>query len=482
MFDLDSVNDSLIPPGDQDSSGLNNAWDTTKEEQRFIGICLEYFSQGTRSTEKLFELLGSGVDETWFTNERSKSMFMGVFAVSIHLGQDDKVVKQSAIIEHAEKNYGEIGWARKYAEKCLEAVTILVHRDFIDTEIPTWFTKLKKPRLNFVLAKLAKSLNRITPGSSFVSDVEDLLETAHAEWTSIPVSANSSENSFDTLRKKILDPRPPTATISTGLNVLNFILGGGFAGKDSLEEGKLITLMARPGQGKTLTAATLAMRVATNGNKVAFWSFEMGSEQLGMRTMAAYDFDLLRKSRRQDLEPLTYDRLRTQTLDDELTLRFKQHEYSDLGKNFLIFKGGDQDIHALTRHMKVLCKRDPDIRLIVVDHIGLICEDQDVHGIGKITRALKLTATELGVDILSLCQLNRGVEGRTDKRPVMSDARGSGTIEQDSDVVIALYRPHYYDQSEDPSSLEILVLKNRQGASGSFPARVNLDCCNVHDF
>jgi hypothetical protein len=462
--------------------GINDVWDTTKEEKRFVGICIEYFSQGAKSTEKLFEVLGSGVDETWFTDEKNKSLFLGIFSASVHLGQDDRVVKRSAIIEYAEKDYGEIGWANKHAEKCLEAVTVLEHREFLENEIPTWHTKLKKPRLNFLLSKVDNLLSRLTPGSSFVSDVENLLETAHSEWTSLPLAANANENSFDKLREKLLKPRPESATISTGLNVLNYILGGGFAGKDSLEEGKLITLMARPGQGKTLLAATLAMRVAMSGSKIGFWSFEMGSDQLMMRIIAAYDFDRLRKNNALDCEPLTYDRLRTQTLDEELSARLRQHEYSALGDNFSIFKGGDQDVHALSRHMRVLAKRDPDIRLFIIDHIGLVKSDQDVNGIGEITRTLKLTATDLGVDILALCQLNRGVEARTDKRPMMSDARGSGKIEEDSDVVIGLYRPSYYDVGEDPNAMEILVLKNRQGASGTFPARVSLDCCNVHDF
>jgi replicative DNA helicase len=122
------------------------------------------------------------------------------------------------------------------------------------------------------------------------------------------------------------------------------------------------------------------------------------------------------------------------------------------------------------RHAK---QRNPDqFSTAFVDYLGLLDMkgEKPIYAIPEATRQLKTTALTTGIDVVLMCQLNRGVEARTDKMPVLSDLRDSGAIEQDADVVVGLMRPHYYDPGADPKQLFYGILKNRDGETGRHEA------------
>jgi hypothetical protein len=461
-------------------------WETQPHEMRFIGSCLEFIGPVGRQPEKLFELLDSGVDSEWFINEFNSYLYEAIAHHAPSIGEEGAIIKQQAILSTAEELSGKPGWAKSVAKQCLEATYDFQLQEFIEEEIPSWRIKLKRPKVKTLLAKVNRVLD-LPPSPDRVAEAESLFSRIGDEWDSDPLPQESKDsNLFNDVRNQVLTPRKPDELVSSGLEVLDFILGGGFGGPGSLEEGKLITLMARPGQGKTQVALNIAMRVAMKGYKVGFWELEMQTKQLALRMQAAYDSELCRQKGYTIGERLTYDMLRTHNITGEARERYVNTDFSLLQENARLFYDSNLTADRLVHQMRLFYKRYPETRLFVVDHIGLLSlprrnGESDVTSIGDITKALKGAATDLGVDIIQLCQLNRGVEARTDKMPTMSDARGSGRIEEDSDVVLGLMRPYYYDPGEDKTLMHIGALKNRQGVVGVFDATIDLECCAVYD-
>ena len=463
-------------------------WDSSEHEYQFLGACCEYFSR--RAThEKLLKLLATGVDETWFLNEKTRALYIGVLQASLLIGKDSStIVGNGAIVDKAEswleeQTPGSVGFCNPLIKKCKESISYFDIKDFIDVDLEVWYHKLKKYEVRSLATSVVNATN-----SEFTKETNEeivsLIQKQEDIWTSTPGQIKSDRGLFSSVRDSVLKPRPEESTISTGLKVLDFCLGGGLSGPESMEEGKLITLMARPGMGKTLLASSVAMRVCQANHKCAFWSLEMKDKQIALRVLAGLDYDKFGKDCNDFQERITYEKLRSHELSESQKERLTSNDYSVLDENLSIYNGGsDLTVESLTQRMKLIAKREPETTLFILDHLHLLKlpAGNEVTAIGEITRMLKTTAVEVGIDILLLCQCNRANENRNDKRVTLQDARGSGRIEEDSDVVMSLFRPHYYDSSEDPEKLEIRILKNRQGQSGDFPARVSLNCCNVHD-
>ena len=235
----------------------------------------------------------------------------------------------------------------------------------------------------------------------------------------------------------------------TGFTYLDTITTG-------LNRSDLILLAARPGMGKTSFALNIASNVARRtGKDVAVLSLEMSKEQLATRllsTEALVDSNKLRSGRlAQD------DWIRLASSADVLS---RLTMYID-------------DTAAITvQQMKAKLRRIKNLGLVVIDYLQLMTTtlktDNRVAIISEITRQLKIMAKELDVPIILLSQLSRGPESRTDKRPMLSDLRESGSIEQDADIVLFLYRDAYYNkESTQPNISECIVAKNRHGETGT---------------
>ncbi len=228
-----------------------------------------------------------------------------------------------------------------------------------------------------------------------------------------------------------------------------------------LQAGDLVVLAARPSMGKTAFAVNIAEHVALNeGLPVAVFSMEMGASQLAVRVVGSIgriDQGHLRTGKLTDEEwPRLADaieRLRTVSLHIDETPGLTPSE-----------------LRANARRLARQCGK---LGLIVVDYLQLMSGsttggDNRATELGEISRGLKMLAKELQCPVIALSQLNRSVEQRTDKRPMMSDLRESGAIEQDADIIMFIYRDDYYNKdSKDPGVAEIIIGKQRNGPTGT---------------
>ena len=293
------------------------------------------------------------------------------------------------------------------------------------------------------------------------------------------------------------------AGVTTGLAALDDILGG-------LQPADLVILAAPPSMGKTALALNIAINAATanfewrqaltatskaaesgvsDGAVVAFFSLEMSADQLANRVLAE------RSEIRGDL-------IRRGELRGEDFIRFAQASSVLCRLPLYIDDTPALTLSAIRTRVRRM-KRTLDVGLIVIDYLQLIASspgarsENGVQEISAITRGLKALAKELGVPVLALSQLSRAVELREDKRPLLSDLRESGTIEQDADVVLFVYREHYYLRSKAPErrsgeperefnnrfeewkmrlaqvedKAELIVAKHRQGETGTILLR-----------
>jgi replicative DNA helicase len=271
--------------------------------------------------------------------------------------------------------------------------------------------------------------------------------------------------------------------IATGLRDLDTKMGG-------LQHSDLIVLAGRPGMGKTALATNIAYNIArahhaevqpdgtmksVNGGIVGFFSCEMSAEQLATRILAEQTGIASSNIRRGGITEMDFDKIRNHSIElQNLPL------YVD--------ETGGLSISQLTARARRL-KRQKGLDLIVVDYIQLLQgsgkrSDNRVQEVTEITTSLKALAKELSVPIIALSQLSRQVESRDDKRPQLSDLRESGSIEQDADVVMFVYREEYYLTNKEPrpgtpeyakwqldmdlahGKAEVIIAKQRHGPTG----------------
>jgi len=221
-------------------------------------------------------------------------------------------------------------------------------------------------------------------------------------------------------------------------------------------------LAARPGMGKTSLALNIALNVAKKYPKrtVAFFSLEMSKQQLVTRLLATESF--------VDNKKLTTGRLDTEEWS-KLGLASAALSQTDLRV--------DDNPSVTVAEMNAKCRRIDDLALVVIDYLQLMTGTGNKSGSGgenrqqvvsDISRSLKIMAKELNVPVLCLSQLSRSNEGRQDKRPMISDLRESGAIEQDADEVMFIYREDYYNkETEKQNVAECIIAKNRHGETGT---------------
>jgi len=228
-----------------------------------------------------------------------------------------------------------------------------------------------------------------------------------------------------------------------------------------LNKGDLILIASRPGMGKTSIALNIALHAAkTSGRTVAVFSLEMSREQLAMRLLSSEAFIDGKKLQTGLIKPEEWRRLGDAA--------------ASIGASDLLI---NDDASLTVADMNAQCRRVAGLGLVVVDYIQLMQSATGARGhqgenrvqiVSEISRMMKIMAKELGVPLICLSQLSRANEARQNKRPLLSDLRESGAIEQDADVVIGLYRDDYYNNaSEQPNIAECIILKNRRGETGT---------------
>lgn len=237
--------------------------------------------------------------------------------------------------------------------------------------------------------------------------------------------------------------------ISSGYPTLDALITG-------LSPSDLIILAARPAMGKTSFALNIASRVAKQSKKqVVIFSLEMSSQQLIERMLASECSILSTKLHSGYLEP-----------EEWVLLANKGNEMSECKIFF------DDTPNLGVAEIKAKLRRFSDLGLVIIDYLQLMStgsrSSNRTQEISEITRMLKIMAKELSVPVIALSQLARGTETRQNHRPILSDLRESGTIEQDADIVMFLYRDEYYNSdTEKPGVAECIVAKNRHGETGT---------------
>ena len=229
-----------------------------------------------------------------------------------------------------------------------------------------------------------------------------------------------------------------------------------------MQAGDLIVLAARPSMGKTALAINIAENVALKeGLPVAVFSMEMGASQLAIRIVGS-------------IGRIDQGRLRTGKLQDEEWPRLTEAVERLRNVSLSIDETPGLTPSELRASARRLARNCGKLGLVVVDYLQLMSGSSGGDGdnrateLGEISRGLKMLAKELQCPVIALSQLNRGVEQRTDKRPMMSDLRESGAIEQDADVIMFIYRDDYYNKdSKEPGVAEIIIGKQRNGPTGT---------------
>jgi replicative DNA helicase len=233
-----------------------------------------------------------------------------------------------------------------------------------------------------------------------------------------------------------------------------------------LQPGTLNIIAARPSMGKTALALQIAVRTAVRGKRVAVFELEMTGVQLSERAVSM-------------ISGIDFGKIRNPRQMDEADWPKIADAFAKLEKSALIVdESSTQNVESICARVRQLHMQEP-LALVVVDHLGLIDlpgKGNPVNETGAVTKALKALAKDLAIPVVLLVQLNRSCEQRADKRPVLSDLRESGRIEEDADVVAMLYRDDYYNEnSAHKGYAELFLRKNRDGETGTVPLRARLN-------
>lgn len=306
-----------------------------------------------------------------------------------------------------------------------------------------------------------EATNIVTSGYNSTDDVGDILENAEKKILNVVKTRKGSE--FRTIQdvlyktqadlEKLAQTKGEITGLRTGFPDLDRVTSG-------LHENELIIIAARPAMGKTAFALNLAVNAASNSDKaVALFNMEMGAEQLAMRMLASAGQIDQTKLRKGYLEHNDWKKV------NEAISRLAEL------KLFI------DDTPGMTMgEIKSKCRRlassENGLGLVIIDYLQLISGSAKYAGnrqqeVSEISRSLKTMAMELNVPVVALAQLSRSVEGREDKRPILSDLRESGSIEQDADIVAFLFREDYYTKEisidENTSKSEFIIGKHRSG-------------------
>ena len=263
--------------------------------------------------------------------------------------------------------------------------------------------------------------------------------------------------------------------VDTGFRDLNALTGG-------FQKSDFIVLGARPAMGKTALALSIALRVARKNISVAVFSLEMSRQQLGKRLVSA--ITCINSSK------ISSGRL----TDKEMSSIFQA---CDKLSRFPLYIDDTAEMNITELRSKARqLKVEKNIQLMIIDYLQLLSSDRKrdnkVQEVSDISRQLKILAKELNIPIIALAQLSRGVEARQDKRPMLSDLRESGAIEQDADIVMFLYREGYYNPQKDSNGFlidndiknhlsDLIIAKHRNGATDDIKLYYHYDFCLFDD-
>lgn len=382
-----------------------------------------------------------------------RSSHQKVFNAMLKLNDMGKAVDLVTVTEElaAAKNLEEVGGV-SYLSELAASVPTAANVEY--------YAKIVEEKS--LLRRLIRTATNIAQeGYSREDEVESLL--GEAEKSIMEVAQRKNSGAFQNIKdvlvraydniEELTNRKGDVTGIPTGFAELDRMTAG-------FQRNDLIIVAARPSVGKTAFALNIAQNVATKTDEnVAIFSLEMGAEQLVMRMLCAEG-------------NINAQNLRTGALTDEDWRKLTMAMGSLSNAGIYIDDTPGVRIGEIRSKCRRL-KQENGLGMIMIDYLQLIqgngrSGENRQQEVSEISRSLKALARELQVPVIALSQLSRGVEQRQDKRPMMSDIRESGSIEQDADIVAFLYRDDYYDkESENQNIIEIIIAKQRNGPVGT---------------
>jgi replicative DNA helicase len=377
-----------------------------------------------------------------------------IYNAIITLANDDLPIDETFILKILKTN------KEKFDENYL--VNVLVANAI--TNVEAYCFEVKENSKLRKLGTMSKNINKYL-ADELKSD--DVLHAIQKEIEHIEKSSQTIIKSSHEIIQEVLDDMQlaienggKTNGQKSGLKSLDKIIG-------AFEDGDLIVIAARPSMGKTSIISTITIESLKAGNGVLIESLEMPAKKIVARLLSAKSGEYL--------NDIKHGLVRNKNNFND-ALKFFQT------KNLIISDKAYPTITELQSRIKLVLRKNPNIKTIFIDHTGKIQLLNNLRNdieIGLITAMLKKIARDFNIRVFLLQQLNRGLEARENKRPMLSDLKNSGNIEEDADIVLGLYRESYYKQKNAENSVshaiqnntieaaEIIVLKNRDGETAT---------------
>ena len=413
----------------------------TEAEQSVLGAC--FLSK--YALQKASESLSP---DSFYTEKNGK-----IFASMINLMEEKIPIDITTITSDLNKKneLNEVG-GLEYLTELINYVPTASNIDYY----------IKNVEESYILRNLIQTAEDIAQEGYRVDEtVNEILDNSEKKILNIVKNRKASE--FRSIKDVLIKTQSDLERLSENKGEITG-LATGWYDFDHLTTGlhpnEFIIIAARPAMGKTAFALNLATHVAMEQDKsVALFNLEMSAEQLAMRILSS-------------LGQLEGFKLRTGNLMNQDWKRINEAVSQLSNTNLVIDDTPGITIGEIRAKCRRLASSEKGLALVVIDYLQLISGGRNYGSnrqqeVSDISRSLKTLAMELGVPVIALSQLSRGVEAREDKRPLMSDLRESGSIEQDADIVMFLYRDDYYNKearTEDNTSIsELIIGKHRNG-------------------
>lgn len=414
-------------------------------EQSVLGACFLSKYALQRSCEALQE-------ESFYSEKNAK-----IFSSMVSLLENNTPIDITTVTTDLKnKNLlGEVGGV-EYLTEIVNFVPTATNIDYY----------IKSVEESAVLRRLIETATEIaSTGYETDSDVNETLDNAEKKILNVVKTRKSTE--FKSIKEvlikteedleKLAETKGEITGLATGWYDLDKLTAG-------FHENEFIIIAARPAMGKTAFALNMATHIAMNNKKsVALFNLEMGAEQLALRILSS-------------LGQIEGYKMRTGNLLNEDWKRLNEATSQLADTNLFIDDTPGITIGEIRSKCRRLASSDKGLGIVIIDYLQLISGGKNYGAnrqqeVSDISRSLKTLAMELHVPIIALAQLSRSVEAREDKRPIMSDLRESGSIEQDADIVSFLYRDDYYNKEarreDDISIIELIIGKHRNGPTAT---------------
>lgn len=408
------------------------------------------------------------LDSDMFISEPNRRIFDAI--KSLH---QSKIPLDSATVKNEIEKKGSINLIGgiEYLSEVIDSVITAANVDYYIDIV----------REKALRRKLIDVTNAITSSAyDEEENTNDLIDDAERKIFSVTKARKAGE--FKTIGEVMRSTQQELERLAKNQNEITGIPSG-FYDLDKLTSGfhpnELVILAARPAMGKTAFGLNLAVNAAQKTDKaVAIFNMEMSAEQLALRMIAAAG-------------GIEQNKLKTGRLEHNDWKKVNE-AMSELGDtNLYIEDSSGMTISEIRAKCRRLATQEKGLGLVVIDYLQLITGSAKYEGnrqqeVSEISRSLKTMAMELKIPVIALAQLSRSVELRENKRPIMSDLRESGSIEQDADIVAFLYRDDYYNKpagdSSNVSITELIIGKHRNGGTGTIELLFERDMSNFRNY